>query len=466
MAPTAAAIYARISSDPTGDQLGVSRQIEDCLALAQRRGWPVQGRYVDDDRSAYSGKRRPQYRQLLDDIRRGSIDAVVVWHLDRLHRQPRELEEFFDVCDAAGVSALASVTGDVDLSTHDGRFMARILGAVARKESDDKSRRIARKHLEMAQTGEWAGGGTRPFGYQADRRSLDPVEARFVGEAATRVLAGESLRSVTADLNARAVPTVHGGSWTTQVVRRLLLSARISGQREHHGQIVGKAQWDAIISTEDTARLRALLNDPARRLDRTPRRYLLAGLLRCAHCDAKLISRPRGDGTRRYVCARVPGRAGCGKIAILAEPLERLVQEAILYRLDTPELADALSGRSSEGKEAARASAELEADQRQLEELATAYGNRLITFREYLAARKPIETRIDAARRALARDSKLTAVADYVGDGAALRARWDDLPFSRQRAILAALLDRAVVGAAVRGRTAFDPSRITPVWRV
>ncbi|MGZ6269833.1 MAG: recombinase family protein, partial [Candidatus Limnocylindrales bacterium] len=110
--PNAAAVYARISSDPEGDQLGVSRQVAGCRTLAARRGWPVAECYVDDDRSAYSGKPRPEYRRMLDDIRAGAVDAVVVWHLDRLHRQPKELEEFFEVCDAAHLSALASVTGD------------------------------------------------------------------------------------------------------------------------------------------------------------------------------------------------------------------------------------------------------------------------------------------------------------------------------------------------------------------
>src|SRR5687767_13997920 len=164
--PTAAAIYARISSDRDGQQLGVNRQIADCRALAERRGWPIAQLYMDDDQSAYSGKTRPAYRRLLDDMRAGTVDAVVVWHLDRLHRQPKELEEFFEACDTAGVSHLASVTGDVDLGTDDGRFMARILGAVARKESDDKSRRIRRKALELAQAGKIGGGGTRPYGYE------------------------------------------------------------------------------------------------------------------------------------------------------------------------------------------------------------------------------------------------------------------------------------------------------------
>ena len=71
--------------------------------------------------------------------------------------------EFFDLCKTANVSKPASVSGDVDLSTHDGQFLARILGAVAKKESDDKSRRIRRKHEELAQAGKIARGWKPPL---------------------------------------------------------------------------------------------------------------------------------------------------------------------------------------------------------------------------------------------------------------------------------------------------------------
>ena len=150
-------IYARISSDPEGDQLGVRRQIEDCKRLAAERGWVVVDVYVDDDISAWSGKRRPEYERLLDDLRSGRIDGLVVWHLDRLHRHPRDLEAFLDLCDAAGVDTLGCVTGDVDLGTPVGRLTARMLGGLARYESDHKSERILRKHEELATAGKPSG---------------------------------------------------------------------------------------------------------------------------------------------------------------------------------------------------------------------------------------------------------------------------------------------------------------------
>src|SRR5215208_6895650 len=392
-----AGVYARISSDREGDGLGVSRQMEDCERLAERKGWRVVDRYVDDDVSAYGGKRRPEYARMLDDLRDGLIDGVVVWHLDRLHRQPKELEEFFDVCKAARVDRLASVTGDVDLGDHDGQFMARILGAVAKKESDDKSRRIRRKHDELAARGKRSGGGSRPYGFEPDGVTVRPAEAVIVRECARRFLAGESLRSICGDLNARSQRSARGGEWSPQTLRRMLASGRISGQREHNGEIVAVAEWPAIIEPSESAQIRARLADPDRRRNKSARRYLLAGLLKCSLCGELLVARPRSGGLRRYACAKGPGFSGCGGTYINADPVEAFVVEAILYRLDSPELAAAASGRQVE-PEAERWQAEADAARAQLEELAQAYGEQQITMGELLAARKPIEARLTAAR--------------------------------------------------------------------
>jgi site-specific DNA recombinase len=461
-----AGIYARISSDREGDNLAVGRQVADCEALAARQGWEVAERYVDSDLSAYSGKLRPDYRRLIADIEAGAITGVVVYNLDRLHRQPRELEEFIDVCRRAGIDdKLASCQGHVDLATHHGVLTARLLGAVAAMESDDKSRRIRRKHEELAQAGRPSGCGSRPYGFEADRVTLRKAEAAVIRDCATRFLQGATLRSLCADLNTRAVPTVGGSAWTTQSLRRILRAPRISGQREHRGEIVGKASWPAIITPAQGARIRTLLDDPARRTNKSARRYLLARLLRCCHCEATLVSRPRANGERRYVCATGPNFAGCGGTTITAEALEQFVVEAVLYRLDSPELTAALTGKADD-PDAERFQLEVEQSQTQLTELAETYANRVISLQEWLAARDPIEARLTAAKKQLAKVNRTTVLDDYVGNSQALRERWESLDLSRQHAIVAAVLDHLVVGPARRGYNRFDESRLTPVWRI
>src|SRR5207245_2850883 len=86
-------------------------------------------------------------------------------------------EEFLEVCQRAGVAHIATVTGDLDVGNDDGLFQARILTAVAAKESADKARRLRRKHLEMARSGRSAWGVGGPFGYTYDSGTKAPRPA-------------------------------------------------------------------------------------------------------------------------------------------------------------------------------------------------------------------------------------------------------------------------------------------------
>jgi site-specific DNA recombinase len=458
-----AGIYARISSDREGDNLAISRQLADCEQLAKTKGWQVVERYIDADISAYGGKRRPEYERMLEEIDAGAVQAVVVYHADRLHRHPRELEDFIDLCQLRRTK-LATVTGDIDLSTGDGQLVARIQGAVARKESDDKSRRITRKHQELAQAGRVSGGGTRPFGFEADRRTILSEEAAIIRDFVRRALAGDSLRSICSDLNRDGIRSVTGADWSPQTLRRILLSGRISGQREHKGEIVAKAEWEGIVTPAETQRLRAKLLDPERRTNRSARRYLLARLLRCGKCGARLGARPREDGSRRYICVRGPGLAGCGSLMILAEPLELFIVEAVLYRIDSPELPRAMNGNRSD-PEGNEWQAEIERGENKRDELAALWAEGQISRSEWLTARRPIENRLDAARKRLAAINRTSALAPYLGRGEELRGRWAEMTLTRQQQIVAALLEHVVVGPGRRGFNRFDPSRLQPVWR-
>ena len=458
-----AGIYARISSDREGDSLAISRQLADCKELAAAKDWQVVERYVDSDISAYGGKRRPEYLRMLEEIEAGVVEAVVVYHADRLHRHPRELEDFIDLCQRHK-TRLATVTGETDLATHDGQLIARIQGAVARKESDDKSRRIRRKHEELAQAGRVSGGGTRPFGYEADKRTLRPDETATIRDCVRRVLAGDSLRSLCTDLNRDGVRTVTGRQWSPQTLRRLLLSARISGQREHKGEIVAKAEWPAIITPAETQRLRAKLQDPDRRTNRSARRYLLARLLRCGNCGSRLYSRPRENGSRRYVCASGPGFGGCGKLTIVAEPLEQFILEAVLHRLDSTELPKALNGSAADPA-GSEWQAEIERAQAKLDELAALWAEGEIGRNEWLTARRPIEKRLDTAKKRLAAINRTTTITPHLGNSDELREHWEEMTLSRQEQIVAALLEHVVVGPGRRGFNRFDRSRLQPVWR-
>lgn len=464
--PRAAALYARISSDIEGAGLGVARQLEDCRRLARDLGWVVAEEYVDNDLSAYSGKTRPSYERMLADLADGARDGVVVYHTDRLTRRPIELEQFVNVLTAASVRDVRFVAGgDLDVANGDGLLVARMMSAVAANESATKSRRIRRKLDEVAASGRPHGGSNRPFGYDDDKITLRPAEAEVVRTLVARFLAGESVRSLAIWLDEQGIRTVNGGPWGTTTLRATLSSARIAGLRQHRGQVVGPAVWEPIITEAERAKVLARFVEKASTGRRTPRRYLLSGLLRCGRCGGKLFSAARED-TRRYVCLSGPDHRGCGKLTVVAAPVEELIADAVIHRLDTPELADALAGRAATDEATAALSEVLSADRSQMDELSALFASRQINSREWLVARKPIEARIQDAERRLARATRSDALAGLVGNGEQLHARWDGLNLSRQAVIVAAILDHAVVGPGTPGTRSFDPARVQPFWRL
>lgn len=459
-----AAIYCRISQDRDDSRLGVERQEEDCRALCDRKHWEIAGVYVDNDQSAYTGKHRPEYQRMCDDVKDGAVDVVVCWHPDRLHRHPRELEEFILLIEAAGATVASVTAGDWDLATPEGRLVARIVGSVARKESEDKSRRLRRKHLQLAQQGQPTGGGTRPFGFDTDYRTIRPPEAALISEAAHRLLAGDTLRGVCADWNRRGEPTVNGGPWATFTLRRLITSARVCGWREYHDQFLTPAVWPAILTRDTVDELRAVLLDPGRRQNLRARRYLLAGIARCALCDATLVARPRSDKTRCYVCAKGPGFHGCGRIRVVAEPLEAWTARMVLLGLDTPDLAARAAARP--GTDVDDPITEIRACEAKLAELAGRWAGDILTRAEWMTARQSVEARLTAARRRLARTARQTQLRALRGQGAALGVAWPALPFDRRRAIIDGALEALPVGPARPGLARFDPGRLgDPVWR-
>src|SRR3954447_10657503 len=184
------AVYLRQSLDRDGSGLAVARQREDCLKLCADRGWD-HVEYVDNDISASTAKARPAYIRMLADIAAGRLDGVVAWDLDRLHRRPVELEHFIDLADRHRL-ALATIGGDADLSTDNGRLFARIKGAVARVEIESKSTRHKRAHRhkyartpprhkranrQRAGLGIPPPGGRRAVGYEPGGQIMREAEA-------------------------------------------------------------------------------------------------------------------------------------------------------------------------------------------------------------------------------------------------------------------------------------------------
>jgi len=340
-------------------------------------------------------------------------------------------------------------------------------------ESEHKSDRIRAKMREIATAGGWK-GGPRPFGWDSDGMTERQEEVDVLREAKDRVLAGETLRSVASNLVARGIRGARGAAISTTALRKALLAPRVIGKyATKRGEIIGDGRWEPIFDESEWTRLRLILTDPARRTNggRTARKYLLAGgLARCGLCSTALVARPRRGPYKRdyYGCVNDPanGRSGCGKVHIQVADLDSLIVEATLARLDSPDYLSALREAGGHGApEAAEAMAEAARLEARLEELADGYGREEVTFAEWMAAKKPLQARRDAARDRVRSAELDHYTADVLAGAATLRSSWTELPLDRRRAVLTALLEAVVVNPHTGGRK-FNPARVAPAWRI
>lgn len=445
---TPVGIYVRLSQDRAGDGLGVARQEQECRELVARMpGHEVRRVFVDNDVSASNGKPRPQYRAMLDTVRRGEIKAVVCWHTDRLHRSPLELEEYIDL----GAPTYTVKAGALDLATPAGRAMARQLGVFAKFEVEQKSERQKSKNLQWARSGALPAGGAVPFGYNDDRRTVHPERGQMIRDAYRALLAGESLGSVIRTWNASGHPAPRGGAWTYSTVRGVLLRPLNAGLVFYDGAVLPdvKPLWEPLVSQEDYYALKALLGAPERRTTTgRAKRHLLAGLVACDNCGKPMKSgsvRSRGRRSDLYRC----GNPACpGPLAVAREPLNDLVVERFLTeRGHLPVLKEIVADR---GPTLAQVQNSIHGVTARLAE----DGADVEALMERLAELK-------AERRALAEDTGevLWISEESVADG------WERAEsIEAKQEILRGHLDRLSV--APRGRTShrFDPERVTLTW--
>lgn len=428
-----AAIYARISLDD-GTALGVARQVDDCTAEAARRGWTVAGEYVDNNVSASSRKPRPEYLRMLADIEAGTIDAVIVWDIDRLTRRPAELETFIDLADKHGL-ALASVGGEVDLASPQGRLTARIKGSVARHEAEQMGRRLARKAEQTARDGH-AATGPIPFGYERvlvnGVRTFvpHPTEAAWVRNAYTRVLAGETLRQISLTMTEAGVTGRRGKPFTGNMLGNLLRRPVYAGIRVHKGERLGAGLWEPLVELPVFDQVQAILDAPGRFHTRgTAPKYLLSGIALCGLCGG--VMRPKiATSYHRapaYTCIT------CTRITRAMAPVDEVVTAVIVGRLGMLDLdlADVDPGEHAAARE------ERDAITARMDTAADEYAAGRINARQLARITETLEADLARAESRVTATAPNPALANVAGPGAA--AAWERSPLEQRRSIVRSL---------------------------
>jgi site-specific DNA recombinase len=457
-----AGIYCRISRDPEGQRVGVERQEEDCRRLAAREGLQVvSSAFIDNDISAstLSKKPRPAFAELLTAARDGRVSVIIAYSNSRLTRRPLELEDLIKLHDLYGTRIVTVVSGEDNLSTADGRMVARIKASVDAAEAERAGERIARAHLQKARQGS-VNHGSRPFGWQDDKSSLHPTEARLVRKAAEDVIAGVGLLEICRRWNAAGVRTVRGNEWDHRSLRKLLKGPRLAGWRVHQGVVARDAAgrevrgvWEPILTQDDYDSLQAALSGRSGRSGgrRGARRYLLSGVVRCGRCGHRMYGTTTAKG-HAYTCRGGQGSDNSHTISIAGAATDEVVAEVVAARLRQ-------AGALEVPKRTFAQSERLSTIPEKISELMEAYNrgqlSGAIVFPQ-VEALESEQAELSAERQRF--------VASSAGPTHISAEAFDVPDIDRRRAIVESLFEAIVIAPSAKG-TPWTPDRISYVWR-
>ena len=174
------AIYTRVSTDQGLEQdfnsLDAQYDASQAYIRSQAHaGWtPLRAKY-DDGGFSGGNTDRPALQRLLEDVRAGKIDVIVVYKVDRLTRSLADFAKLVELFDEHRVS-FVSVTQQFNTTTSMGRLTLNVLLSFAQFEREVTSERIRDKISASKRKGLWV-GGMAPLGYDTKGRKITVNEA-------------------------------------------------------------------------------------------------------------------------------------------------------------------------------------------------------------------------------------------------------------------------------------------------
>ncbi len=299
------AIYTRKSTEEGLDQeyntLHAQRDAgEAYIKSQQHEGWELLPQHYDDGGFTGGNMDRPALVKLLDDIKAGKIDVVVVYKIDRLSRSLTDFAQMVSVFDEHSTS-FVSVTQHFNTQDSMGRLTLNILFSFAQFEREVIGERIRDKFAASKQKGIFMGGAL-PLGYQVEGRKLyiDAKEAQAVEHIFKRFIALRSVTNLLKELNRDGYLTKkyvsgtnkeRGGKIITKQYLYRLLKNKIYLGKIVHKDKTYEGQHEAIISQDIWGKVQAIFaQDPVARGNYTRNRHpaLLRSLIRCECCDCAM----------------------------------------------------------------------------------------------------------------------------------------------------------------------------------
>lgn len=291
---TKAALYIRVSTDAQAEEgYSIDAQKEMLIAFCKTKRIDSYELYIDGGFTG-SNIERPEMQRLVEDVKKGLYNIVIVYKLDRLSRSQKDtlylIEDVFNLHNVEFVS----LNENLDTSTPMGRAMLGIMSAFAQLEREQIRERTRMGMLERVKTGLWMGGGRIPFGYDYSKEKgilVKNNDSATVVKIYDLYLQGYSMQSI-----ANIV-----GLKYDRLVMQIILRKTNYGVIEYNGQIY-PGQHEPLITKETYDKTIEMVNARAKR-QTTQSNHLLTGLIVCGKCGAKIrYQKWNKNGDCKLVC--------------------------------------------------------------------------------------------------------------------------------------------------------------------
>lgn len=284
-----AAIYVRVSTqEQAAHGYSIGEQEDRLSKYAGAMQYDIVNVYKDE---GFSGGTldRPAMKQLINDIRAHKIDIVLIYKLDRLSRNVKNVLELVELFGEYGVT-LFSLTENIDLSSPFGRAALKMSATFSELERDTITERMMLGKIAKAKSGKFSWSGNIPFGYRYDKATrhseIDPHEAEIVRRIFALYLDGYSFRSIYLMIikeypEERLLNLKGGHSFIADVIERPLYA----GYFMFNEKMYKAVNVEPIISYDTWIHANALRQSKPKKVTHSP--YLLTGLLYCGKCGTR-----------------------------------------------------------------------------------------------------------------------------------------------------------------------------------
>lgn len=344
------AAYCRKSVEERADETfgSIENQHEAILSFIsshKHKGWTALDERYDDNGFTGSNTNRPSLQKLINGIKEGKVNMVVVYKLDRLSRSLVDFVQILKFFDEHGV-AFASITQPIDTSTSTGKLMLHILSSFAEFERELISERTRDKMAAARKRGQWLGGRAL-LGYNIDKDAkkliINQKEAKLIREIFDLYLKGNSLLKVAKILDNKGYrtkvttsqkgKTFGGFKYGVTQIQSIITSVLYIGKVFYAGQIYD-GQQEAIIDEETFKKAQERLKE--NRVERKANKNiectgLLTHLLHCSTCKNFMFHtytlKNKTRKYRYYVCsgAQKHGYSSCPNKSVNAQAVEDAV---------------------------------------------------------------------------------------------------------------------------------------------